>query len=59
MRRSFPLPALALAAVLLSVSGSALGQWRRAGLDGRIINSIAVDPSNASTLYAGAQVAGL
>ena len=59
MRRSIRVPAFALALVLLSVTGSALGQWRRAGLEGRIVNSIAVDPSNPSILYAGAQIAGL
>jgi hypothetical protein len=59
MRRSIRVPALALAFVFLSITGPALGQWRRAGLEGKIINSIAVDPSSASTLYAGAQIAGL
>jgi len=59
MRRSVRVPALALTVVLLSITGSALGQWRRAGLEGRIVNSIAVDPSNPSILYAGAQIAGL
>jgi photosystem II stability/assembly factor-like uncharacterized protein len=59
MRRPVRVPALALALVLLSVSGAASEQWRRAGLEGRIINSIAVNPSNPSVLYAGAQIAGL
>jgi photosystem II stability/assembly factor-like uncharacterized protein len=59
MRRSFPIPTLVLAAVLLSTTGSASGEWRRAGLEGRIINAVAVDPSNSSILYAGAQIGGL
>ncbi len=59
MRRSALVPILALTLVLLSVTGSASAQWRRAGLEGSIINSIAVDPSNPSILYAGAQIAGL
>jgi len=58
MRRS-TLPALALAAVLFSTTAPASAQWRRLGLQGGIINSIAVDPSNPSILYAGAQIAGL
>jgi photosystem II stability/assembly factor-like uncharacterized protein len=48
-----------LAAVLLSITPSASGEWRRAGLEGLIINAVAVDPSNPSVLYAGAQIAGL
>ena len=59
MRRSLPIPALVLAAALLSITSPASGQWRRAGLEGRIINSVAVDPTNPSILYAGAQIAGL
>jgi photosystem II stability/assembly factor-like uncharacterized protein len=34
-------------------------QWARAGLDGKIVTAIAVDPSNGSILYAGAQLDGL
>ena len=59
MRRSSLNSTLLLAAVLLSITGAASGQWRRAGLEGRIINSVAVDPTNPSILYAGAQIAGL
>ncbi len=59
MRRSLPVPTFLLAAVLLSITGAASGEWRRAGLEGRIINSVSVDPSNPSTLYAGAQIGGL
>jgi photosystem II stability/assembly factor-like uncharacterized protein len=59
MRRSLPVPVLVLAAALLSFTAPASAQWRRVGLQGGIINSIAVNPANPSILYAGAQVAGL
>ena len=60
MRRSLPIPTLVLAAVLLlSISSSASGEWRRAGLERLIINAVAVDPSTPSVLYAGAQIGGL
>ncbi|MFN2385340.1 MAG: WD40/YVTN/BNR-like repeat-containing protein [Thermoanaerobaculia bacterium] len=41
------------------LGGVAEGQWRRAGLDGTIVTALAVDPSNASTIYAGTSQAGL
>jgi photosystem II stability/assembly factor-like uncharacterized protein len=41
------------------VSALADAQWRRAGLDATTVTTIAVDPSNASTLYAGTSLAGL
>ena len=60
MRRSLPNHStLLLAVVLLSITGIASGEWRRSGLEGTIINSIAVDPSDSSIVYAGAQIAGL
>lgn len=43
----------------LSLAGAADAQWHRAGLDGRIVTALAVDPSNASTIYAGTSQAGL
>ena len=45
-------------AVLLS-SARAGAQWRRAGLEGTLVTALAVDPFNASTLYAGTSLAGL
>jgi photosystem II stability/assembly factor-like uncharacterized protein len=45
--------------VLASSNRPLSAQWARSGLDGKIVTAIAADPSNASILYAGAQLDGL
>jgi photosystem II stability/assembly factor-like uncharacterized protein len=37
----------------------AAAPWTRAGLEGKIVTALAVDPSNPSTLYAVAQLGGI
>ena len=58
MNRS--LRALAVFGFFISASDRvAAAPWTRAGLDGKIVTSLAVDPSNPSTLYAVAQLGGI
>ena len=54
------LRALTLVA-LVFIASARLGaaQWTRAGLEGKIVTAMAVDPSSPSTVYAAAQLDGL
>jgi photosystem II stability/assembly factor-like uncharacterized protein len=60
MKKGFrAIPAVALAVGFFACPPPASAQWRRVGLEGKIVTAVAVDPTSGSILYAAAQLDGL